>query len=356
MPTAVRPFEPEDIPRVAELRRRVFRHSRRTGPGELERYFHQIYFGLPWHDPALPSWVADEDGAVTGFLGIVPLPLVHCGRSLRGAVATQVMVASERRGVVGRPLLERAFAGGHDLLFADVPTVALRKAWQRAGGSAALFYGFSWTRPLRPARHAASLLGSATLVRGARLMARPLLGVIDSVAVPAGVRQPPACTLEPLTDLSVIVDTLPRLAPPGAIRPAYDLPRLEWLLAHAEAHWSDHRIERQVVRAEDGSVAGWFLFLDGGGGTAQVLQAHAAPGRHGDVLRHLFRRAHRAGAMAVRGRLDPAFLDELQTAGCRWERTWPGMLFHAHDPELLAAALRGDALLSGLDGEWWVDF
>ncbi|HEX8694365.1 MAG TPA: GNAT family N-acetyltransferase [Longimicrobium sp.] len=356
MPLAVRPFEPGDVSRVAELRRRVFRHSRRTGPGELERYFHEIFFDNPWRDPALPSWAADEDGAVTGFLGVVPLPLVRQGEALRGAVATQVMVAPERRGVVGAHLLAAAFAGGHDLLFSDVATVPLRKAWVRAGGSVALQYGFSWTRTLRPARHAASRLGSAPVVRGARLVARPLFGVIDTVAVPAAVRRAPPCTLEPLADLAVIADTLPELAPPRAVRPAYDPPRLEWLLAHAEKRWSGHRIERQVVRADGGAVAGWFLYLDARGGTAQVLQAHAAPGRHGDVLRQLFRHAHRAGAMAVRGRLDPPFLDELQAAGCRWEHTPPGMLVHARDPGLLASVLRGDALLSGLDGEWWLDF
>jgi predicted N-acetyltransferase YhbS len=356
MPITIRPFEPGDVPRVAELRRRVFRRSRRTGPGELERYFHVTFFENPWRDPDLPGWVGDEDGAVVGFVGVIPRPLARGGEALKGAVVSQFFVAPERRGFVGVRLLQRVMAGPQDLLYHDVVTADVARLWELVGGSVAHACGFAWTRPLRPARHAAAKLGSAPLVRGARLAARPLLEAIDSLAARTAPRAGPPCTAEPLADLTLIVDALPELAPPRAIRPVYDADRLEWLLARAGERWSGRRIERQVVRAEGGAVAGWFLYLSAGGGTADLLQAHAAPGRHADVLRHLFRHAHRAGAIAVRGRLDAAFLDDLHAAGVSWERASPGILFHARDPGLLAAALRGDALLSGLDGGWWLDF
>ena len=356
MPTALRPFEPGDVARVAELRRRVFRHSRRVGAGELERYLERIFFESPWRDAGLPSWVAEDGGEVVGFIGIVPRPLVWRGKELRGAVASQVMVAPERRGLTGVQLLQRAFSGAQDLLYADIATDALRALWERVGGSTAHHHGFTWTRPLRPARHAAARLGSAPVARGARLVARPLFGVIDSVAGAAALRDAPPLAAEPLDDVSVIADTLPKLAPRQAVRPRYEADALEWLFARAEERWSDHRVRKALVRGEGGAVAGWFVYLDGGGGTAQLLQLHAAPGRHGYVLRQLFRHAWRAGAAAVRGRMEPAYVDDLHAAGVRWERTAPGMLVHARDGALLAAALGGNALLSGLDGEWWLDF
>ncbi|HEX8694366.1 MAG TPA: GNAT family N-acetyltransferase [Longimicrobium sp.] len=356
MPITLRPFGPGDVPCVAELRRRVFRRGRRTGPGELERYLQEIFFENPWRDPGLPGWVADEDGAVVGFVGVIPRPLARGGEALRGAVVSQFFVAPERRGFVGVRLLQKVMAGAQDLLYHDVVSPDVARLWELVGGSVAHACGFAWTRPLRPARHAAARLGSAPLVRGARLMARPLLGVIDALAAPAVLRAEPPCTAEPLADLRLIVDALPELVSPRAIRPVYDADRLKWLLARAEERWSGRRIERQVVRAEDGAPAGWFLYLTAGGGTADLLQAHAAPGRHADVLRHLFRHAHRTGAIAVRGRLDPAFQDDLHAAGVSWERASPGILVHARDPDLLAAVLRGDALLSGLDGGWWLDF
>ena len=356
MPTTIRPFEPGDAPAVAALRRRVFRHSRRTGPGELERYLREVFFESPYLDPELPSWVADDGGTVVGFIGIVPRPLARGGRALRGAVASQVMVAPERRGVTGVQLLRRAFSGAHDLLYTDIATPPLRKLWERVGGSTAHHYAFQWTRPLRPARDAAARLGSAPVVRGARLVGRPLLAVIDSVAGAVAMRRAPARAAVPLADPAVIADTLPRIAPRDAVRPAYRAPELAWLLERAAERWSGHRLEKAVVRDPGGAVAGWFVYLDGGGGTAELLQLHAAPGRHGDVLRHLFRHAWERGAMAVRGRHDPAFADDLHAAGVRWRRASPGMLLHARDDAVLAAVLRGDALLSGLDGEWWLDF
>ena len=356
MPLIVRPFEPDDVPQVAALRRRVFEHGRRTGPGELERYFHEIFFESPWRDPELPSWVADDGGQIVGFIGVIPRPLASRGQALRGAVASQIMVAPERRGIAGVQILKRVFAGAQDVLYTDVANVGARRLWERVGGSTAALYSFAWTRPLRPARHAASRLGSAPAARGARLFAGPLFGVIDSVATAAALRKPAACTAEPLDDLSVIADTLPKLAPARAIHPSYDARSLAWLFERAAERWSDHRVERVLVRAEDGAVAGWFVYLHAGEGTAQVLQIHAAPGRHADVLRQLFRHATRAGAMAVRGRYEPAFDDALRAAGCLWERQGQGMIVHARDAALLATVLRGDALLSGLDGEWWLDF
>jgi hypothetical protein len=99
-----------------------------------------------------------------------------------------------------------------------------------------------------------------------------------------------------------------------------------------------------------------FVYLNGGAGTAQVLQLAALPAHRGAVLRQLFRHAWQAGAAAVRGRADPLWMDEVGAAGCRWERQGEGLIVHARRPELLAAFLRGDAVLGGLDGEWWLDF
>ena len=356
MPTTIRPFEPADAPAVAALRRRVFRHSRRTAPGELERYLHEVFFESPWRDPQLPSWVAGEGGEVVGFIGVVPRPLALGERALRGAVASQVMVAPERRGVTGVQLLRRAFSGAHDLLYADIATPPLARLWEKVGGSTAHHYAFQWTRPLRPAREAAARLGSAPLARGARLVARPLFGAIDSVAGAVAMRPEPGSTAAGLDDPALIAETLPRIAPKSMVRPAYDAPRLAWLLERAAERWSDHDVERRVVRDPGGAVAGWFIWLNGGGGTAQLLQLHAAPGRHGEVLRHLFRDAWKRGALAVRGRYEPSLAEHLQAAGVRWERVSPGMLLHAREGGLLCAVLRGDALLSGLDGEWWLDF
>jgi hypothetical protein len=355
MPLTIRPFAPDDIPPVAALRGRVFRHARRSG-AELEAYLRRVFFESPWHDPELTGWVAEEEGAVTGFVGVVPRPLAWNGERLRGAVATQIMVAPEKRGITGLRLMQGAFAGAQDVLFADVVNPAARGVWERSGGSTALLYGFQWIRPLRPARHAAAALGQAPLARGTRFVAGPLFRIADRVAAPAAVRAAPALAAEPMTDLSPMVDLPPRTAPRGAVLPVYTREALEWLMERARERWRDERVEAVLARRPGGDPAGWFLYLNGGAGTAQVLQLCALPAARADVLRQLFRHAWRNGAAAVRGRADALWMDEVSAAGCRWERLGAGMIVHTRRPEVLAAFLRGDALLGGLDGEWWMDF
>jgi predicted N-acetyltransferase YhbS len=232
----IRPFTPDDVPAVAELRGRVFRHARRSG-AELEAYLRRVFFESPWHDPELPALVADERGTIAGFVGVVPRPFVRGRERLRGAVATQFMVAPESRGLTGLRLMQGAFGGAQDLLFADVVNPGARLVWERSGGSTALMYGFQWIRTLRPARHAAAGLGQAPLARGTRFLAGPLFRMADSVVAPQAMHAAPAFAVEPMADLGVIPALLPRTAPGGAILPAYDPEALAWLMERARERW-----------------------------------------------------------------------------------------------------------------------
>lgn len=351
----IRGFEPDDIPPVAALRGRVFQRARRQG-GELEAYLRTVFFANPWHDPSLPALVSEEDGEITGFVGIVPRPFTRNGERLRAAVVTQIMVAPERRGLTGIALLRAAFDGPQDVVFSDVVNRDARRVWEGAGGSTAMLYGFYWVRPLRPARYAAGALGQAALARGTRFVAGPFFRVVDRIAAPAPVRVRPALMAEAMPDLASIPELLPRTATPRAVLPAYDADSLAWLLERARERWREEEVRAVTVRGADGEPAGWFIYVDGGGGTALVLQLAAHPTRRGEVLRQLFRHAWRAGATAVRGRADPRWMDDVTAAGARWERTGEGLTVHSRRPELLAAFLSGEAVLGGLDGEWWMDF
>ena len=66
--------------------------------------------------------------------------------------------------------------------------------------------------------------------------------------------------------------------------------------------------------------------------------------------------AGRDGATAVEGRLEPAYLPDLGGVGCRFSREGPWMLVHSRRPELQAAVLSGQAFVSRLDSEWWLNF
>jgi hypothetical protein len=72
------------------------------------------------------------------------------------------------------------------------------------------------------------------------------------------------------------------------------------------------------------------------------------------VLQRLLADAWRHGAAAVRGRLDPRYVQELSRRHCwlRREESWT--LVHSRHPDIMAAIHQGNAFLSRLEGEWWL--
>src|SRR5262245_2903271 len=89
----VRPFERADIPAVVALRKQAFGATQQPTPQAAEAYFDLIFFGNPWRDLGLPALVfEDQTGSVTGFLGVIPRPMLWQGKPVRVAVSTQFMV------------------------------------------------------------------------------------------------------------------------------------------------------------------------------------------------------------------------------------------------------------------------
>jgi hypothetical protein len=114
-------------------------------------------------------------------------------------------------------------------------------------------------------------------------------------------------------------------------------------------------LRARLVRGGGGTL-GWFLYYVRRGAAAEVLQLAARPGAFDRVLCALLADAWREGAAAVHGRADPRYVQELSQRHCwfRWDGTWT--LAHARDPAIAAALHAGEAVLSRLDGEWWMRF
>ena len=355
----LRAFRPDDIPDVVALRRRAFRFSERVSPEALAAYLERVFCHHPWPDEELPSLVyQDEYGRLVGFLGVIPRPMRFQGEDIRAAVATQLMVAPESRGLTGRFLARAFFCGPQDLSLSDTANDAARRLWVSIGGSVSVSHSLSWLRPLRPAR----LLGARVAARGLlpralSFAARPLLNAVDALTARGGKAGsiPVTGVMEPL-DPAVVAEAAEEVLGGYALRPAYAAAAVAWLIDHAAEKRSFGRLEGMQVRLSDGQVAGWFLCYANSGGISQVVQLAARPSARAMVLAHLCQFARARGASAVEGRLDPALLPDLAAQRARLGHDGPWVLFHSPRPEILHAIECGDAFLSRLDGEWWLSF
>jgi hypothetical protein len=111
-----------------------------------------------------------------------------------------------------------------------------------------------------------------------------------------------------------------------------------------------------MLRDPNGKMAGWFLYYLDPGGISRVIQLAARNDRVRPTLEHLFQHASDRGALALEGRMDPRFAEELGRMQCFFRNCGELTLLHSRDPALLAPLLGGNAFFTRLEGEWWLRF
>ncbi len=350
----VRPLRRDDLGDVARLRLRCFPFDPPPAPNSLEKDLAEVFLDNPWSDSEIPSLVYDDgNGRIIGFLGVVPRPMTLGGMPILAAATSRLMVEPERRGLAALRLVQTFFRGSQDLSLADVATNESRVLWERLGGTTALPYSLEWFRPLAPAGAALGWLAHVARSGTLELAARSLGRVFDAALVRLGGelfrRRRPRADSEPMSDDELLrsLDTTDAAA---VLRPRYDIVTLEWIL------WMLGRTLRGISKAlvRDGDhVIGWYVYGIKEHRIAQVVRLAAAPGRFNDVLACLFDDATSQGAVAVAGRLEPTQLGELNDRLCVLRRA-PWILVHSRSRAVLDVVARGDAVLSRMEGEWWM--
>ena len=357
-PQSVRPFRPDDLEAVVELRRRVYRHSERRSVAALRGYTEKM-FGHPGVlGRGLDSYVYEsETGEVVGFQGVIERAMGFHDEPIRVAIGTQLMVAPEHRGFAGRALVRALLAGPQDLTLSDVANDTARRLWESLGAECAVAPSHSWTRTIRPCRHWANevVQGGAGLgTRAALLALRPVLALGDRAFIRRAARLLGA-TVETF-DAVTLADASARMFEDVAIAPRYTAEAIGWLLTQLHEKRQFGELDGGIVRLGDGDVVGWFLYYRNGGGECQVIQLAARPRMQGLVLDLLTEHAAARGGVALTGRVEPALVHDLalRRTTLRHEGAW--ILFHSRRPEIAEAFRCGDAYFSRLDGEWWMSF
>jgi hypothetical protein len=349
----IRPLERRDLPAVADLYELVIRSGVAEAPPGLAAYFGRLTCDAPSSDPELPSLVYDEPGpGIVGFLASYPRPMVngdHGGRPLRLACSGQLVAHPDFRSRgVGALLLRRYLAGPQDLTITDGATGEVRAIWERMGGVTHATASLGWTRSFAPVRQAAGRVAGHWGRQ--RVPGNVVLRTLDRVLGRRSQPPPPEATSEPLPT-ATLLEGLAALPRTFAVRPAYDEALLTWLFDEMAAVDARGPLVRRAVRRPDGALAGWYVAYVPPGDVAQVVQV---AGTHPDlVLDELFHHLAAQGAAGVQGRVDPFLYPHLRQRRCRFQPTaWA--LLHARDPGLVAAVTTGRALLTRLEGEWWM--
>jgi hypothetical protein len=353
----IRQFEADDLPQVTALYERVIRSGRDEPAPLLADYFRRTFLDHPWVDPQIPSLVYEEPpGRIVGFLGSHVRRLRFRGEPIRLACSGQLVTAPEaRRAAPGAFLLREYMSGPQDLTNTDGANDAMLQLWPRLGAEVLHLQCLDWFRVFRPASVAAEYV-----LRGRRALAaaaRPLTAVVDGVA--RRFRRgrfsdrDEASTTEPLTP-EKLVEHLPALAGSFELHPDYDEDFARWLFRELLAVESRGRFFASLVRDGDGSVLGWYIAYARPGLVSDVVQVAAVERCEAVVLDQLFRQAQRLGVSAVRGRLEPRLVPALWQDGSVLRYGAGAALAHSRNPEILRALRDGSALMTRLEGEWWM--
>jgi GNAT acetyltransferase-like protein len=224
---AIRVMTEDDVPAVAALFRRVYPDQRWTSQAACESYFGEMLFHNPWFDPELPSWVAEEQGRISGAYGVMARPMLLRGRPIRVAVGCQFMVdPQQRNGLTWLQLIQACISGPQDLTLADGASDQARRMWLGIGGAAPPLYSLQWIRPLRPARYALSLLEERTAFpRPLAFAARPLGALADALAArlrPNRFLREDSGLAEDALDPDAMLAHLPEILHGNVLQPFYD--------------------------------------------------------------------------------------------------------------------------------------
>lgn len=352
-PVGIRPCVADDLPEVARLFRKTFLSPAGSGSMPLESYLKEVFLNHPWRDADLPSLVyVKPDGVIGGFIGVLPLRLIHNGVPVRAASAGSLMVDQPAENpLAGARLLRSFFGGPQELSISDSANELSQLMWSKLGGRTAGAYSMEWLRVFRPVGFAVAMAGERGGSRSLRRLAVPL----DGLATRIGWR---LFALVEESDRGVdvedeeLLEVLPRLAERYALRPAWDRRSLAWFLSHAAEKERYGGLVRRVIRGRGGAPTGAYLYCVRPRGVGFVLQMLAALGAEEAVVDDLLADARRRGAVAVRGRVQPEFSDVLLRRRAFFLHA-ASTVVHSRRADLVSVIAGGEALITGLAGESW---
>jgi hypothetical protein len=359
----IRPLTAGDVPAIAALFHRVFRHSDRQPPAGLVEYLRHLYLEAAACAEDIPSLVHEgDDGGISGFIGRHVLPMRLGDRPLRAALLSTIM-ADERAGdpLAAAKILKAALNGPQDFSFSETASEVSLRMWKHAGAVALPGHSMEWFRIIRPATSAVE--ASARRYPVLRALS-PVSSCVDDVFRRRIVAERPRWLGLPKAqsgraglsvrkiDATEFAGLFRLMTERFPLRPDWSAEALDTTLREAMEKPLFGRPVLAAAIDRGGRPIGGFFYHLGPHGTARATQLLAAPGKEEAVLDALITHAAEAGASAVRGRTQPFLMGAMLGRRIGFLNSASTVL-HCRDPEITAAIHKGDAFLNGLAGEQW---
>jgi len=349
----IRPLRHEDLPAVAALYAEIIRvDPSRPVPGYVS-FFGRVFLDDPeLTDPELPTYVyEDGERGVVAVIGSNPRRYLFGEKRLRLACPGPLIVHPDFRPLgIGATLLRRFAAGVQEMSFDDRSVDRVHTMWRMLGANTDGLASIEWTRVLAPVGYA-----TLRLARRATSRATPPGGALVARLSRAGRAAPHPPTVgssEPL-EHGTLIELLERLRRQYPLRPDYTPGYLDSLFEVMAKTVLGDTVVRRVVRDERGRPVGAYVMILAAHGTAHVLNVMVAFQDARLVMDHLFHDAAAHGAVEVAGRCDMAIQAELAGLGCHLRQgEWASV--HSTDSTLVGLALTSKALISRMEGEWWM--
>ncbi|MBI4923370.1 MAG: hypothetical protein HY834_16640 [Devosia nanyangense] len=362
--STIRPFAAADAGEVADLLVRGFQNSDRPAPAGMAAYLTEVYLDAPWFDPQIASRVlVRTDGRIAGFVGVSAMPMLLDGRRIRTAILSSLAVDPRTADSMTAPrLLRDVRSGAQDAILSDRANAVAVALLRSLRGEVFRNYSLDWLRVLRPAGLAIDtlakrfgplrLLAPLAAPFDNRMLARGLATEEPRWTTPSHARSAEAFT-DRDADLSELLTLVPHFLAEFPLRPDWTAADLGTILSDGARKAELGDFTSRVVLAPNGEVAGLFLTHLRRGRVAQILQIMAKKGREGIVIDRAIAHAVTAGAVAIRGRAQPALLDALMERRAVFLPELAAVVY-SRDADILRHFREGTAFFTGLAGENWM--
>ena len=359
MPAIVRSFVEADIAAAADLHRRAF--SLQAEPSDAlstsyANYFRHVFLNPPLVVPGVGAMVCEEDGRLTGFLGVTPRPLRFRGRPILALLTSQFVVDPASRSLAGVRLMKACLQGPQELTIADESNDISRMILERLGGHTSPAHSLHFTAVMRPALRITEM---ARVPKWLSAVAAPVVGLVDR-ALASAPRSPirhllPAeLKARPFENRDLLRFWHECSA---SLIPDHNEATLRWTFERLRQLESLHGpLHAVTLWTSKEQLAGAYAYHQSKDEVSHVVLFAAQPAFEAPVLDHLLATAAARGVSALTGRVPPRHIHAFSRANCLMSNRPKWTTIHSASPEILYAIQSGDDALAPLDGEWLTHF